>query len=299
MGKLCSKEQQMITNLVEQEKEFSIPSYQSNADKYYQLLENKYNYLRKMLFQDFLYSLVIFTNENATLDDDYNKSNIEYSMNDQFFDEIFSTESFQSFIENKILKHKALYEDAANNENVTSIFKEEFLELRQSLALKLSQNEKAKGNESVDSNNAVKKGNVIAFGILFCIGANYVKARALFNLFNQNGEIKSSEKFSEFLLSLFIISSYAMASARNKLKKYSEIGNIDKKELKELLDSSELKDCQNLVEVTNKLIFGEDLSLSLNYQDFKMKFANGNKDESLAFLLNPSGIRYMLQKNHV
>lgn len=88
MGKLCSKEQQMITNLVEQEKEFSIPSYQSNADKYYQLLENKYNYLRKMLFQDFLYSLVIFTNENATLDDDYNKSNIEYSMNDQFFDEI-------------------------------------------------------------------------------------------------------------------------------------------------------------------------------------------------------------------
>ena len=299
MGKLCSKEQQMVTNLVEQEKEFSLPSYQSTADKYYQLQENKYNYLRKMLFQDFLYSLVLFSNENATLEDDYNKSNIDYSMNDQFFDESFSMDSFQSFIENKILKHKALYEESANNENITSIFKEGFLELRQALGLKLSQDAKAKGNENADNNTVVKKGDMIAFGILFCIGANYVKTRALFNLFNQGGEIKTSEKFSQFLLSLFIIASYAMASARNKLKKYNEIGAIEKDTLKELLDSSELKDCQHLVEITNKLIFGEDLSLSLNYQDFKMKFANENKDTSIGFLLSPSGVRYMLQKNNV
>lgn len=299
MGKLCSKETQQISNLVEHEKEFSIMSYKSDADKFYELQEHKYNYFRKMLFQDFLYSLVIYSSENSTLEDDYNKSNIEYSMNDKFYDEIFSTDYFQSFIENKILKHKALYEEAGNNERITSIFKEGFLELNNALGLKLSQDAKSKGNENADKNSIVKKGNVIAYGILFCGGANYVKTKALFNLFQQDGEIKKSDKFSEFLLSLFILASYAMASARNKLKKYSEIGNIEKEKLKELLDSSELKDCQNLVEVTNKLIFGQDLSASLNYADFKMKFADENKDTSLGFLLTSSGIRFMLQKHNV
>ena len=90
-----------------------------------------------------------------------------------------------------------------------------------------------------------------------------------------------------------------MASARNKLKKFSEIGAIDRDKLKELLNTSELKDCKNLVTITNKLMFGEDLSLSYNYQDFKMKFSNEDKDTSFGFLLSPSGIRYMLEKNNV
>ena len=84
---LCKKQNQEITNLVEQEKEVSLVSYKSNADSYYNLQENKYNYLHKMLFQDFLYSLVNFTSENATLEDDYNKANIQFSMNDSFFTE--------------------------------------------------------------------------------------------------------------------------------------------------------------------------------------------------------------------
>ena len=299
MGKLCSKETQQVTNLVEHEKEFSIASYKSDADKFYDLQEHKYNYFRKMLFQDFLYSLVIFSGENATLEDDYNKSNIDYSMNDKFYDETFSTDYFQSFIENKILRHKALYEEAGSNERITSIFKEGFLELNNALGLKLSQDAKSKGNENADKNLIVKKGHAIAYGILFCGGANYVKTKALFNLFQQDGDLKTSDKFSEFLLALFIVASYGMASARNKLKKYSEVGNIEKDKLKELLDSSELKDCQNLVQVTNKLIFGEDLSASLNYQDFKMKFADENKDTSIGFLLAPSGVRFMLQKYNV
>lgn len=299
MGKLCSKESQTIQNLVQQEKEISLPSYKSDADKYYDLQENKYNYLRKMFFQDFLYSLVIFSSENATLEDDYNKANIEYSMNDPFFNEDFPPETFQSFIENKILKHKALYEDAGNNEKITSIFKEAFLSVDNALGLKLAQNAKAKGVESADKNTIIKKKDLIPFGLLYCIGPNYVKTKALFNIFQVNGELKSSENFTDFLLSLFIIPSYGMASARNKLGKFNEIGVIEKDKLKELLDSSELKDCQHLVEVVNKLIFGNDLSLSYNYESFKAKFTVNNKDESLAFMLSPSGIRYMLQKNNV
>ena len=299
MGKLCSKQTQTIQNLVEAEKEFSLLSYKSDGDKIYDLQENKFNYFRKMLFQDFLYSLVQFSGENATLEDDYNKANIDYSMKQPFFNEVFSTDYLQSFIENKILKHKALYEDAGTHENIVSIFKEEFLEVNNSLGLKLSQNAKGKGDENADKNTIVKKGDVIAYGILYCAGANYVKTRALFNLFEENGEVKKSDAFSDFLLALFLTASYCMASARNKLKKFNEIGPLEKDKLKELLEVSELKDCQNLVDVTNKLFFGEDLSLSLNYTNFKAKFADDDKNTSLAFLLSPSGVRFMLKKNNV
>ena len=296
---LCKKQNQEISNLVEQEKEVTLISYKSNADTYYNLQEFKYNYFHKMFYQDFLYSLVNFTVDNATLEDDYNKANIQYSMTDSFFTEIFSTDYFQSFIENKILKHKALYADAGNNERITSLFKECFLAVHNSLGLKLSQNAKQNGDESADKNTIVQKKDVIPYGILYCIGPNYVKIKSIYNLFKENDEIKSSKNFSEFLLALFIIASYGMASARNKLVKFSEIGEMDTSKFKELLDSSELKDCQHLVEVVNKLIFGEDLSKSYNYQDFKMRFADDNKETSLAFLLSPSGVRYMLQKNNV
>ena len=299
MGKLCSKQTQTIQNLVEAEKEFSLLSYKSDGDKIYDLQENKFNYFRKMLFQDFLYSLVQFSGENATLEDDYNKANIDYSMKQPFFNEVFSTDYLQSFIENKILKHKALYEDAGTHENIVSIFKEEFLEVNNSLGLKLSQNAKGKGDENADKNTIVKKGDVIAYGILYCAGANYVKTRALFNLFEENGEVKKSDAFSDFLLALFLTASYCMASARNKLKKFNEIGPLEKDKLKELLEVSELKDCQNLVDITNKLFFGEDLSVSLNYTNFKAKFADDDKNTSLAFLLSPSGVRFMLKKNNV
>ena len=299
MGKLCSKESQSTINLVQQEKEVSIASYKSDSDKYYELQEKKYNYLNKIDFVDYLFSLVNFSNENATLEDDYKNASLEVSMNDSFFNELFTTDIFQSFLENKILKHQKIYADAGNNEKVTSIFKEGFLAVNSGLGLKLSQDAKAKGNESADKNSIVKKGDALAYGILYCGGPNFAKVKALFNIFSENKELKSNEKFSNFLLSLFIIPSYGMANARNKLSKFDEIGAIDKEKFKEILDSSELKDCQNLVVVANKLIFGEDLSVSLSYDNFKSKFEVNDKDFSLAFLLSPSGVRYMLKKHNV
>ena len=299
MGKLCSKESQSTINLVQQEKEVSIASYKSDSDKFYELQEKKYNYLNKIDFVDYLYSLVNFSNENATLEDDYKNASLEVSMNDSFFNELFTTDIFQSFLENKILKHQKIYADAGNNEKVTSIFKEGFLAVNSGLGLKLSQDAKAKGNESADKNSIVKKGDALAYGILYCGGPNFAKVKALFNIFSENKELKSNEKFSNFLLSLFIIPSYGMANARNKLSKFDEIGAVDKEKFKEILDSSELKDCQNLVVVANKLIFGEDLSVSLSYDNFKSKFEVNDKDFSLAFLLSPSGVRYMLKKHNV
>ena len=299
MGQLCGKKAQATSNLIETEKEITLPSYKSDGDKYYDLQENKYNFLRKINFEDFLYSLVHFSNENATLEDDYQKANINFSMEEPFFCELFSNDIFQSFLENKILKHKAIYAIAGNDEKMTSIFKEGFLAANYGLGVKLAQNAKELGDTNADKNSIIKKGDAIAYGILFCVGANYVKIRALFNLFKKDEILKDSEKLDEFLLSLFIIAGYGMANARNKLSKFDEIGGIEKDKLKELVNTSELKDSQNMVQITKKMLFGQDLSVSLNYQNFKDKFELNDKDNSLAFLLSPSGCRYMQQKNNV
>lgn len=299
MGSLCAKKQQTTSNLIETENEVTIVSYKSDADKYYDALENKFNYFRKINFADFLYSLVHFTNENATIEDNYEKANVDFSMNDTFFTELFSTDIFQSFLENKILKHKSVYQEAGNNEKVTSIFKETFLAVNGALGLKLAQDAKDKGDENADKNTIIKKGDVLPYGILYCAGANYIKIKALFNIFSENNIIKSSDKFSEFLLSLFIIASFGMVTARNKLQKYDEVGPIEKDKIKEFVNNSELKDCQNMVDVTNDLIFGTDRETGLKYEDFKNLFSEPNKDQSLAYLLSASGARYMLKKNNV
>ena len=126
MGNLCNVKNQTTTSLDEQEKEISIPSYKSNGDAYYKKLEYDYNYFRKILFKHFLYALVHFSNDNATLDVKYDGANIQFSMDDPFFNELFNTDYFHSFIDNRILKHDAVYEKALNNETITSIFKKCF-----------------------------------------------------------------------------------------------------------------------------------------------------------------------------
>ena len=301
MGKLCSKETQSISSDIEQakpiaipqEKEITVPSYKSDGDKFFEGQEKKYNYFAKIFFQDYFHSIVNFDRENATLDDKYSEASLEHSSKDNFYDDLISPDMFQSFVENKILKHKLVYQEAENNETATSIFKKIASESYVSLSKKLAQHINAKGSETVDENSVITKGYLVPLGILHCSGPKYVKIRAIFNLFQEGGNIKTSDKLSDFLLALFLIAGYGSIHVRNKLSDFQEIGPIERSDLKKLADSSELKDSQHLVEVTNKLIFGDDLSQSLNYEAFKAKFGGDNKDTSLGFMLSPSGVRYM------
>jgi len=299
MGNLCAVKNQTTTSLDEQEKEISIPSYKSNGDTYFKKLEYDYNYFRKILFKHFLYALVHFSNDNATLDAKYDGANIQFSMDDPFFNELFNTDYFHSFIDNRILKHDAVYEKALNNETITSIFKKCFIEVNNGLGYNLERIAKQNGNENPDRNSLLKKGYYIAYGILYCCGPNYMKIRAIHNIFKQDEVLKSSQNFSNFLLALFIIPSYGMTRSLKKLKNYDEIPSIEEDELSTLKNTSELKDSQNLVKVVNKMIFGDDLSLSLDYEQFKNKFIDENMETSLAFMLSPSGVRYMLQVHNV
>ena len=300
MGKLCSKGVQTENaNLIPQEKEISIPTYKSDGDKFFEFQEKKYNYLTKIFFQDYLYSLVNFSRDNATLEDEYNNVTLEVSSNDAFYAELISPDFFQSFVENKILKHKILYDEAQNNERNTTIFKTILQESYNGLGKKLSQDINQKGNGEVDEKSIITKGFLIPLGILHCSGPNYSKIKVIFNLFEEGGVLKTSEKLSHFLLALFLTAGYTMVHVRNKLQAFEEVGGIEKSDLIKLADTAELKDSQHLVEVTNKLIFGEDLTQSLEYGAFKAKFGDDNKDTSLGFMLSAPGIRYMQMKHNV
>ena len=290
MGKLCSKQVQTTSSAIESEQEVSLCSYKSGGDDALKLQENKFNYLNKINFADFLYSLVNYSNENATIEFKYDNVNIDYKITSQEFGEDFSPDVFQSFIENRILKHDNIY-NAKIDESLIAIFKDNLIQNVTALNLKLKQ------SHSEDEFQGVRKYHIIPYGLLYCAGANYIKIKALFNLFSESGALKSSQMFNEFLLALFLVASYCSIAARNKLGKYDAIGQISKEDLKQLLNAAELKDCQNLVGVANKLIFGEDLSGSLTYEQFKEKFKGS--DNAISFLLSPAGVRSLLEKNNV
>ena len=280
------------------EKDLKLIRYNSKGDKCFEKLEKNYNLFGKIKFQEYLNSLVNFSITNATLVDNYKEMDLNYSMNEPFFNEDFDKDLFQSFIENKIFKHKNLYELAGEKESMASIFKQGFLFMHDQLGEKLFASELMKGKNNINKSNIVKKGDVICFGFLYCGGNNLQKVKALFNIFKENHEIKTNEKFSRFLLCLFLISSFCMLSTRVKFNKYSEIGSITKDEVKELFCCTKLEHCIHLVDITNKLIFGNDLSRSLSLQEFKSLFEESNQNKTIGYLLSPSGIRFMLQENN-
>ena len=82
MGTLCAKTLQpsgpssggASSTVIETEKEVSIQNYSSQADKEFSKLETKDNLLREILFNEYMYSLVIFSVTNATLQDDTQRS---------------------------------------------------------------------------------------------------------------------------------------------------------------------------------------------------------------------------------
>lgn len=278
-----------------QEKEVNIPTYSSGADKEFSKLETKFNLLRDLVFGDYIYSLSIFSTENATLVDDYNKIPEKYSISDPFYNEAFPPELIQSFIENKIFKHPNLYSKAGEDEQLANTFKEMILQIQKNLTLKIKQNKKNKGEPDDDS--AFKKSHAAALGLLYCSGQNVSKIKFLFDLFAVNGVLKISKELDDFLLGLFLIPAYCMLAVRSKIHKTnSEIEELPKDGMKQLLDACELKDSAHLVDVTNGILFPTP-DKQYTYEQFKALFQKG--DNSIGWLLSAKGVRSMLEKNNV
>lgn len=296
MGQICcaNKSMQTASQDIETEREISIPSFSSNADKELSKLESNYNLLREITFSDFVCALTRFNMSNATVPEDYSNKPKSYSRDAEYYNESFTSDMFQSFIENKVFKHPQIYTKAGENETLAGICKDTLLEVHKALASKLKQY--AKDNNLPKEEDVIKKYHIMAIGLLYCSGSNISKIRFLFDLFSESQKFSKSEALKSFLLGLYIIPAYCMIFARNKIgTKFSEIGEFDKATLKGLLDACELKDSIHLVDVTLESVFPFDQGM--NYEQFKHLFAR--KEESVGWLLTAKGVRALLEKNNV
>jgi hypothetical protein len=295
MGNFCNKLK--ISDEINTEKEIKIKNYSSTYDKEFSKLETNYNYLNLITFNDFIYVLNQFNLNNATLDVDYNNIKLSFDYSNILKDEI-SFDLFQSFVENKILKHPKILVKRTN-ENLSNLFKDNLLEIYKSLNKKLIQFDKENNNNNNNNNNRIKKYNILAFGVLFCNGKNISKIKNIFEIFKNkttNNLEKNSNEFNDFIITLCLIPAYCTIYSRNKLNESynNELGDFDTELLKKILDASELKDSVNLCKIVCEKIFENE---NVNYEKWENLFVD--EENGIGFILSPKGIRNMLEKNNV
>jgi len=142
--------------------------------------------------------------------------------------------------------------------------------------------------------NRILRRNILGMGILYCLSSNIGKIKILFDIFSSDDKFTKSEELDDFLLTLFILSSYAIIAARIKVAKSSnKFKPLSNDELKEAINVSELGDCEKLLEVFNEKFFNKE---SFNYEEFKEKFVDQNN--GFGWIFCPQGIRYMLEINN-
>ena len=280
---------QKVNYLAPQEKEITFKDYSSSNDEPLSEVESTNNFFKLISLYEYVILLDTFTIETSTVKSELpNKST--FSSSDEFFQKSISIEEFQSFIENKIFTLDEISDLINNNEKGVAIFKQVCLEVYKALELKLRQ----------DSNSeepiVVKKKNLIPLGLIFCSCNNIEKIKLFFDLFkNENDEFCKSDELNNFMLSDFLIASYCLISARNKIGKNNEnIEELKKDDLIKLINCAELKDCQNLVKVFNNNFFNKE---SFNWTEFKEKFEDS--ENSFGWIFSSQGIRRKLEENNI
>ena len=271
------------------EKEIQKFNYKSSHDSQLDIIENKYNLLTYIQLIEYINLLADFSPSTATVPFEGILKN-KFSAKDEFLNVHISKEEFQSFVENKLMKIQEIYELSGKNEVLVSTFRDSILQIYKSLETKLNQH----FNEKIP--DRIKKRNLIPLGILFCSSNNVSKIKLIFDLFkNENGLFcKSNESFDEFLLSCFLTSSYCLISARKSISdSNSSVPKLSIDEIQKMVETSELKDSENLVKVFNSQFFDKD---EFNWEEFKSKFES---KEGFGWILSSKGVRSKLEENNI
>ena len=288
----CFGNKKRATNVVQIappiEKEIPKYKYTSTHDSYFNDIEGKYNILTYIQLIDYINLLEYYSLETATLPFNGPLRN-EFSSKDAFLNQPMSVDHFQSFIENKLFRIPEIYTMWGKNEIGFNIFKNCFLEVHKSLELKLNQHYGNKDEERI------KKRNLIPLGVLYCVSNVISKVKLIFDLFkNENGLFTKSNELDEYLLCSFLISSYCMVSGRKKIAShFSNFSELTKDELIKMIQVSELKDSQNLVNVFNNSFFDKE---ALTWQEFRGKFEHTT---GFQWIFSSRGIRKKLEENNV
>ena len=149
--------------------------------------------------------------------------------------------------------------------------------------------------EHDNSFNTIEKRNILAIGILYCDCENIEKIKLFFDIYKceEKKEFVKSEKLNDFLITLFLISSYCITTSRNNIfDEQKGIKKLEKEELLNLNKISELKNCENLVNIFNESFFKNE---SYNWNDFKKKFMD--VDKGFGWIFSSKGIRRKLEEN--
>ena len=286
----CKKKgYQKINYLAPQEKEIEIKDYSSPNDKDLEILETKMNFFNFVQLVEYVNLLEQFSIETSTIITD-EPMHTNFSSKDEFLNQDISIEEFQSLLENKIFYLDELYDIIENNKEIVSLFKEMCIEIYKALELKLRQH----SNEN--ETNIVKKRNLLAIGILFCSSENIEKIKLFFDIFKNEQELFcESKELDNFLLSLFLIGSYCLISARNKISNTKlGIEKIKKEDLTKLVSCAELKDCEYLVKIFNDNFFR---GKSYEWNEFKNKFED--MENGFGWIISSRGIRRKLEENNI
>ena len=293
MGQCCncgccgSKGGEAFNALAPDEKEIDFKYYKSVNDKYVLKLETNQNIFTFITLIEFINMLENFSPETATLPfEEPLKS--KFSSKDEFLYKNMSIDEFQSFIENKIMKSKDVYEIIGKEQDLKEISLDGMREVYNSLVKKLNQHYKE------NNPNRILRRNILGMGILYCLSSNIGKIKILFDIFSSDDKFTKSEELDDFLLTLFILSSYAIIAARIKVAKSSnKFKPLSNDELREAIGTSELADCENLLQFFNQNFFDKE---DFTYEEFKDKFNDQNNGFGWIFI--PQGIRLMLEKHN-
>ena len=293
MGQCCncgccgSKGGEAFNALAPDEKEIDFKYYKSVNDKYVLKLETNQNIFTFITLIEFINMLENFSPETATLPfEEPLKS--KFSSKDEFLYKNMSIDEFQSFIENKIMKSKDVYEIIGKEQDLKEISLDGMREVYNSLVKKLNQHYKE------NNPNRILRRNILGMGILYCLSSNIGKIKILFDIFSTDDKFTKSEELDDFLLTLFILSSYAIIAARIKVAKSSnKFKPLSNDELREAIGTSELADCENLLQFFNQNFFDKE---DFTYEEFKDKFNDQNNGFGWIFI--PQGIRLMLEKHN-
>ena len=293
MGQCCncgccgSKGGEAFNALAPDEKEIDFKYYKSINDKYVLKLETNQNIFTFITLIEFINMLDNFSPETATLPfEEPLKS--KFSSKDEFLYKNMSIDEFQSFIENKIMKSKDVYEIIGKEQDLKEISLDGMREVYNSLVKKLNQHYKE------NNPNRILRRNILGMGILYCLSSNIGKIKILFDIFSTDDKFTKSEELDDFLLTLFILSSYAIIAARIKVAKSSnKFKPLSNDELREAIGTSELADCENLLQFFNQNFFDKE---DFTYEEFKDKFNDQNNGFGWIFI--PQGIRLMLEKHN-
>ena len=273
-----------VNYLAPEEKEIVLKDYSSPNDEPLDILESKQNFLNRVQLVDYINLLEQFSKDTSEIITD-EPMHSDFSPKDEFLDESMSLEEFQSFIENKILMVDDL-KDLIQKESKI-IFKKLCDEIYKGLENKLREHD--------NSFNTIEKRNILAIGILYCDCENIEKIKLFFDIYKyeEKNEFVKSEKLNDFLITLFLISSYCITTSRNNIfDEQKGIKKLEKEQLLNLYKISELKNCENLVNIFNESFFKNE---SYNWNDFKKKFMD--VDKGFGWIFSSKGIRRKLEEN--